>query len=107
MRAVMFDRSDIWSARRFTLRARAALYLVLPTPRLAVTRSANDALAKYASSQPGWPVASPEDLRVGHSVANHVGRGWWPEALRRPTQEGWRAVVREVVAVLEQRTGLR
>jgi Glycosyl transferase 4-like domain len=82
-------------------------YLTLPIPRLAVTHpSGRDAVSSYVRDRPGWLGLPSDHPEPGPPVAEHLARGWSPEELRAPLEEGWPSVVEQVVGFVERCVGV-
>ena len=85
------------------LPSKAAQYLTLPIPRMAVTAGTpGDALAAYVRDKPGWLVVRPDDSRTPRLVAEQAARRWTPDDLRPPAEEAWPGVAETIVRFVER-----
>jgi len=84
---------------RMRLPSKAAQYLTLPIPRLAISSGADgDELGHYVNGKPGWLCCSIDDPRLPERLRSHVSREWSQAELAPPVGESWPRVADEVAA---------
>jgi hypothetical protein len=84
---------------RIRLPSKAAQYLTLPIPRVAISSGADDdALAQYVNGKPGWLCCAIDDPHLPERLRSHVSRDWSARELAPPADESWPRVGDEVVA---------
>jgi hypothetical protein len=84
-------------AFRMRMPSKAAQYLTLPVPRVAITCGADDdALSDYLSDKPGWLCCAIDDPNLGERIQAHVTRPWSAEELAAPRDESWPSVAGQI-----------
>lgn len=79
------------------LPSKAVDYLLLPVPRLAITREpGRDALSRYVADKPAWLILPPDAPNAADLVERHVTRTWPQSELAPPAEEAWDAVAEEM-----------
>jgi hypothetical protein len=87
---------------RMRVPSKAAQYLTLPIPRLAISSGADgDELGHYVNGKPGWLCCSIDDPRLPERLRSHVSREWSEAELAPPVGESWPRVADEVAAFVD------
>lgn len=89
------------------LPSKAANYLVLPIPRIALARDGDSATARYVKDKPGWITVDPSDPSASSTIHHHVTSGWTSAELAPPPSESWDDVSSEIAAFVLRVLGNR
>ncbi len=82
---------------RMRMPSKAAPYLTLPIPRVAITCGAgDDALAQYVADKAGWLSSAIGDPQLVMRLRDHLSRNWTAEELAPPPGEAWPRVANEI-----------
>jgi hypothetical protein len=84
------------------LPSKAAAYLQLPIPRLAlIGDDTDDALAQYVADKPGWILVHADGADGADKIRTHLSREWNAAELAPPASESWDEVTTEIRRFLE------
>jgi hypothetical protein len=91
------------NAYRMQMPSKAASYLTLPIPRVAVTCGAeDDALSQYVADKAGWLCSAIDDPQLAEQLHDHLSRGWTAGELAPPVGESWPCVADEIAAFVKR-----
>jgi hypothetical protein len=86
---------------RMRLPSKAAQYLTLPIPRLAISSGVDDdPLEQYVNGKPGWVCCAIDDPDLPERLRSHVSREWSEAELAPPIAESWPRVGDEAAAFI-------